>query len=233
MRSLDELFNSDEPLLDELQPYVIETELGPWVKHPLVVMPLIKPALINEKYIQLTRYVQNNPYYLGIYERPFRLDKIVEWWRNDELPDEKLVELLAWAWPDTESDDTLQNEFIRDHILPLFSHLGFISDREDLVLPEQPIAVFRGGSPDGIAWSESLETAKWFAIRFAPHQPVYEAVAHPENILARFHGRNELEVVIDPRTLENIVLLIHGDEAVEMTARDVLIGLLKNIEDRP
>ena len=233
MRSLDELFNSDEPLLDELQPYVIETVLGPWVKHPLVIMPLVKPALINERYVQLTRYVQDHPYYLGIYERPFRLDMIVEWWRNNELSDEKLAELLAWAWPDTESDDTLQSELIRDHILPLFSYLGFISDDDEVVQLEQPIRVFRGGSPDGIAWSESLETAQWFATRFAPHQPVYEAVAWPENILARFRGRNEQEVVIDPRTLENIVLLIHGDETAEMTARDVLIDLLDDIENRP
>ena len=233
MRSLDELFKSDEPLLDELQPYVIETELGPYVKHPLVVMPLIKPAIINEKYIHLTRYVQQHPYELGIYERPFRLDKIVEWWRNGELPYEKLAELLAWAWPDTESDDTLQSEFIRNHILPLFSYLEFISDDDELVLPEQPILVFRGGSPDGIAWSESLKTAKWFADRFPPRQPVYEAVASPENILACFHQRNEQEVVIDPRKLEHVVLLIHGDEAVEMTARDVLIDLLDDIENRP
>ena len=189
MRTLSELFESDEPLLDDLRPYVIETELGTWVKHPLVVMPLILPALINEKYVQLTRYVAEQPYELGVYERPFRLDKLVEWWRRGELPNDELAEMLAWAWPDTESDDTLQSELIREHILPLFVDLGFVSDADELVLPEAPLTIYRGGEPGGIAWSESLETAKWFAARFRPRQNVYVATANPDVILARFHGR--------------------------------------------
>ena len=232
MRTINELFKSDEPLLDDLLPYIIETGLGPWVKHPLVIMPLIKPALINEKYVQLTRYVREQPYELEIYERPFSLDKLVEWWRGGELPNDQLVEMMAWAWPDTENDDTLQDDLIANHILPMFVDLGYVSDDDELVPPEAPLTIYRGGEPDSIAWSESLDTAKWFAARFRPHQNVWRATAHPDVILARFHGRGEREVVVDPRNLEDVQLLIYATYQSRSDAREELVDMVNNIENR-
>ena len=165
-RSVSELFESDEPLLPELEPYLVETSLGMWVKHPFVIMPLIKPSLINEKYLQLSRYLQGDPYHLGMYERPFRLQKLVEWWRNGELDNQRIADELAWVWPDMEDDDSIDDPFIAVQILPMFVDLGYVSDQLDLLLPEEPLVVYRGGEPNGIAWSECLETARWFARRF-------------------------------------------------------------------
>lgn len=209
-RSVSELLQSDEPLLPELEPYLVETPLGTWVKHPFVIMPVAKPALINEKYIQLSRYLEENPYQLGMYERPFRLQKLVEWWRNGELDTETIADQLAWAWPDMEGDDSADDPFIQDDILPLFYDLGFVSDQPDLLLPEEPLVVYRGGEANGIAWTESLETARWFARRFQENGPVYRAVVSPESILARFWERGEKEVVVDPRDLDDVVLVEPG-----------------------
>ena len=231
MRSVEELFKSDEPLLPELAPYVVETAIGQWVKHPLVIMPIIKPSLINEKFLQLSRYLQDDPYHLGMYERPFRLEKLVEWWRGGELCDARLAEELAWAWPDMEGDDTIDDDFIRDQILPLFVHLGFVADRPDLVLPDEPLQIYRGGLPNGIAWSESLDTARWFAGRWQENGPVYSALVCPGNILGRFWERGEMEVVVDPRTLCNVELLEPADAPAPITGAHRLVRGLYAFEN--
>ena len=231
MRSVEELFQSDESLLPELEPYVVETAIGQWVKHPLVIMPVIKPALINEKFLQLSRYLQDDPYHLGMYERPFRLEMLVQWWRSGELDDARLAEELAWAWPDMEGDDTIDDDFIRNQMLPLFAHLGFVSDQPDLVLPDEPLEIYRGGLPNGIAWSEDVDTARWFASRWRGAEPVYSALALPENILGRFWERGEQEVVVDPRTLCNVELLEPVGEPGLMTGSDCLVRSLYVFEN--
>lgn len=231
MRSVAELFASDEPLLPELQRHVVDTAIGPWVRHPLVIMPVIKPALINERYVQLSRYLRDDPYHLGMYERPFRLEKLTEWWRGAELSDERIAEELAWAWPDMEGDDTIDDDFIRDQVLPLFVHLGFVSDQPGLILPDEPVHVYRGGMPNGIAWTESLDTAKWFATRWNQREPVYSAIACPETILARFHERGEKEVIVDPRTLADIELMEPGSDPEPKVGADLLARMIYQFEN--
>ena len=49
------------------------------------------------------------------------------------------------------------------------------------------------------------ETADRFAHRFGEDGTVYEAQIRKEHILALFTGRNESEVIVDPRHLEQIM----------------------------
>ncbi len=223
-RSFEELISSDEPLLPELRSYVIETLTGSYIKHPLIVMPLVSNALINEKYKFMIEKEIEKPYNIVIYERSFRLIKLIEFWRNKNLNDVQLRAELAWVWPDMEGDDSLNDKFIKDEVLPLFKHLRFTSDQDDLLKPEHQIRIYRGGFPDGIAWSKSLKIARWFANRFEEHNPVYTAIAHPENILARFKDRNENEVIVDPRNLDKIELLEEGFEVTEISHRQKVIN---------
>ena len=214
-RSIEELMCSNEPLLPELQPYVIETHIGKYIKHPLIVMPLFSNALINEKYKFIREREQEKPYNISIYERAFRLLKLIEFWRNKDLDDNQLRKELSWVWPDMEGDDSLSDKFIREEVLPLFKHLEFTSDSKKLIRPKHSLNIYRGGMPDGIAWSTDLNIAKWFATRFAENNPVYKAIVLSEHILGRFNDRNEYEVIVDPRNLCNVELVEEGDELTE------------------
>ena len=50
------------------------------------------------------------------------------------------------------------------------------------------------------------ETAEWFANRFKGKGKVYRAKIRKEDILAVFLGRNESEVIVDPKNLKEISL---------------------------
>ena len=79
------------------------------------------------------------------------------------------------------------------------------------------VALFRSVPPESLmdeeerAAHQALEdtldrkTADWFAHRFGEEGTVYEAQIRKEHILALFTGRNESEVIVDPRHLEQIM----------------------------
>lgn len=68
--------------------------------------------------------------------------------------------------------------------------------------------VNRGGSPYGLSWTTSLETAEWFAKRFGDDGKVYELEVPNEHVLAIIDERGESEVVVDTRKLESKVKLL-------------------------
>ena len=200
----------------------MNTHIGQYIKHPLIVMPLISNALINEKYLFMKKREIEKPYTVSIYERAFRLQKLIEFWRNQNLNDNQLRKELSWVCPDMEGDDSIADKFICDEVLPLFLHLDFTSDSEDLIRPKRSITIYRGGMPDGIAWSTNLEIAKWFATRFAANDPVHCATVLPEHILGRFNDRGEYEVIVDPRKLHEVHLIEDGQELTEEQIRNRL-----------
>ena len=64
------------------------------------------------------------------------------------------------------------------------------------------VALFRSVA---LSWTLDRKTADWFAHRFGEEGTVYEAQIRKEHILALFTGRNESEVIVDPRHLEQIM----------------------------
>ena len=70
---------------------------------------------------------------------------------------------------------------------------------------------YRGVTPynakniSALSWTLDRKTADWFAHRFGEEGTVYEAQIRKEHILALFTGRNESEVIVDPRHLEQIM----------------------------
>ncbi len=112
-----------------------------------------------------------------------------------------------------------------DTFVKLFERTGFVSDFEDVRRPEEPIEVFRGvtGRQSQLArrmcWTLDLDKARWFAHRL-DHltHPVYDgkhvieptvwrSVAPPAAVLALFYEQNELEVVVNPRRLQQVRML--------------------------
>ena len=55
-----------------------------------------------------------------------------------------------------------------------------------------------------LSWTLDYETADWFARRFDEDGTVYKAQIDKEHIFALFNGRDESEVVLDPKYLKDI-----------------------------
>ena len=55
-----------------------------------------------------------------------------------------------------------------------------------------------------MSWTLNYDTASWFAHRFGEDGTVYEATIDKSHILALFNGRNESEIIVDPKHLMNI-----------------------------
>ena len=90
----------------------------------------------------------------------------------------------------------------------------FLMDEEERAAHqalEDTVTVYRGVTPynakniSALSWTLDRKTADWFAHRFGEEGTVYEAQIRKEHILALFTGRNESEVIVDPRHLEQIM----------------------------
>ena len=68
-----------------------------------------------------------------------------------------------------------------------------------------------------LSWTLDRETAEWFAHRFGEEGTVYEAQIPKKYILAFFNGRNESEVVVDPKHLEQIMESPEPEMGMRMT----------------
>ena len=83
-------------------------------------------------------------------------------------------------------------------------------ERRSLDGLDSPVTVYRGVTSYNeknvrtLSWTLNYETAKWFATRFGENGTVYEAQVDKGHILALFNGRNEAEVIVDPKFLTNI-----------------------------
>lgn len=77
-------------------------------------------------------------------------------------------------------------------------------------LPEE-FEVYRGvavgRNPKGLSWTRNYNTAEWFAHRYDKENEkgyVQVATAKREDVLAYFNARNEDELVISPKSLQEI-----------------------------
>lgn len=66
------------------------------------------------------------------------------------------------------------------------------------------VTSFNADNVKALSWTLDQETAEWFAHRFGEDGTVYEALISKEHIYAYFGGRNEAEVIVDPKHLMDI-----------------------------
>ena len=145
----------------------------------------------------------NKPYYLTFlkYAQPY-------------LSDKDFAVILASAWTGSENPHDDCNVSKKD-FLQMFhkAKSELLMDEDEFkMFTELPdtITVFRGVTDfnkknyKGLAWSRELRVAEWFAGRFGCHGTVYRATIDKQHVLAYFAGRNEAEVVVDPRHLKNV-----------------------------
>lgn len=123
-------------------------------------------------------------------------------------------ELLGTAWITSEYANR-DAEVSRKQLVDMFRRTDQDSlmdeaEREELAALDDTITVYRGVTSinrkdlRALSWTLSYETADWFAHRFGEKGKVYEAQIDKKHIFALFNGRNESEIVLDPKYLENI-----------------------------
>ena len=125
---------------------------------------------------------------------------------RDYLSEKDLAEYLARSWVEQENP----NQDINCPI-PYLVHLFKSCNKQYLMTPKDyevyqnlpdEITVYRGvavnRNPNGLSWTQNLETAKWFANRFNKKDKkgyVQTAVVSKDKVLAYFNTRNEDEIV--------------------------------------
>lgn len=143
------------------------------------------------------------PYLLGFlkFARPY-------------LSQKDFSEMLADAWIRSESPNDDPN-LSKTKLLALFKAADpkILMDEEErsrLRDLENPVTVYRGVTSynaknvKALSWTLDENVAQWFAHRYGEHGTVYQAQIRKEDIYAFFTGRNESEVIVDPKQLVNI-----------------------------
>ena len=131
------------------------------------------------------------------------------------LSEPDLGQILAGAWTMNESPN-MDTNVSRRELTALFRSVSpeYLMDEEERAAYqalEDPVTVYRGVTSynaqniRALSWTLDRDTAEWFAHRFGEEGTVYEAQVRKEHILALFTGRNESEVIVDPKYLERIL----------------------------
>jgi hypothetical protein len=190
----------------ELERFVVDTEIGKFIKHPLVFAPLGLPALANQmleqKHNQLRKALdtKNFSLYIFLHERPYRVSAFKD--IEHQLTDENYWKLLSRMWTDTENSyqdlSTWKNLFKskrnQRHNLMTEDELDTMKSLDDIV------TIFRGCvenlNEDGLSWTLDRDRAEWFANRFDEKGIVIERTVSREEIVAYFNARGEEELII-------------------------------------
>ena len=130
------------------------------------------------------------------------------------LSREEFSKILSDAWARSENPNSDPN-FTKKELISMFRQADPIilmdqGERKKLAELENTVTIYRGVTSlnaDNIramSWTLDKSVAEWFAYRFKENGTVYEAEINKKHILALFIGRNESEVVVDPKYLQNI-----------------------------
>ncbi len=129
---------------------------------------------------------------------------------KDLLSQKTFSECLSFCWTTPE----FPNQHDTSMLIDLFRKADkqfLMDDVELLALNDLPsvIKIYRGlqtpkAKKRGLSWTLSLDRARWFANRWKKNCDVLSAEVTKEHVLAVFLGRNEQEVVVNPRGLRNI-----------------------------
>jgi len=122
--------------------------------------------------------------------------------------------ILASAWIQTEAPNQ-DIDVSKSQLLSMFkvADPSVLMDEDELQQwrdLDDEITVYRGVTPynekniRALSWTLDRETAEWFAHRFDEDGTVYQARIEKEHVYAIFNGRNESEVIVDPKHLTDI-----------------------------
>lgn len=131
-----------------------------------------------------------------------------------DLDKDDFAKILAYMWIHTEEPNNDPN-LSKRKLLSMFQTAeptALMDDEEYLAFKALPdtVTVYRGVTSYNawnilaLSWTLDREKAQWFAHRYGEDGAVYEAQIDKEHIYALFNGRDESEVIVDPKYLQNI-----------------------------
>lgn len=143
------------------------------------------------------------------------------------LSEQDFGQILSSAWILNESPNDDAN-MTRRELVAAFTSISpeYLMDEEELRefgALDDTVTVYRGVTPHNarnikaLSWTLDRRTAEWFAHRFDEDGTVYEAQIDKEHICALFTGRNESEVIVDPRYLRDITVAQELEQGPTMT----------------
>lgn len=130
------------------------------------------------------------------------------------LSEQDTALFLSQAWITTESPNSDPNLSKRE-LISLFRSVdpqklmdeeeyGIFCGLDDVVTVYRGVTSYNAKNVKALSWTLNRDTAEWFAHRFGEQGTVYEAQIKKKHICAVFLGRNEAEVIVDPRYLVGI-----------------------------
>jgi len=134
---------------------------------------------------------------------------------EDNLTRQEFSYFLGYVWTESENPNQDVNVSVEE-ATEMFKR----SEKEFLMLPEELImykrlpnelevyrGVATGRNPDGLSWTNSLSTAKWFSQRWQQGGYIRKGIVKKEKILSYFNRRDENELVISPKDILNPEIL--------------------------
>jgi hypothetical protein len=211
-------FGQKEELDPELKRYLTVGPHFTALQHPLVYSVPYFPelnAMLNKQLRAKKEIIAKEEaagdyrHAMWLHERPHRLNYFAR--IADRLSDEDYWRTLGTAYVD--SENIWQNSALVRHLLSDPNRQGsrqMIMDEDDLAkyntLPET-FKVYRGciaKNKNGMSWTLDPGKAEWFARRLSKKNPiVITGIVNKADVIAYFGGREEQEIVVDPRKVKN------------------------------
>jgi hypothetical protein len=203
------------------------------IRHPLVTFICYNPSVNEElnkrlraKKEAMDRAMAQRDWEtcLWLHERPWRVDALRK--LAPRLNDEEYFRLLGSVWTDSENSWQYRR-LVRGLLSPrgrrLEARRFMMSEEEQAVFDSLPtqVVVYRGcgrGNRHGWSWTLDPDQSGWFARRFASLNDgrfsglVVVGECQRSSVVAYFNGRNESEIVIDPRDVAITKTIILSDK---------------------
>jgi hypothetical protein len=194
-----------EPLCDELA-VCLTTGAGsgvPLLAHPLVHMIFPVPGHANVLLRVRSRIrdeameAENWPLWVGIHEKPYRMDALYQLVSEGHLTDAvTITELFIDVW--TIIENVWQSHEEIEYLLDYIDRDVAMQDEFMAALPET-FTVYRGHhcvNLTGMSWTTSREKAEWFAKRYMNEGGVVERTVTKDEVVFATDDRGEKEVVL-------------------------------------
>lgn len=164
--------------------------------------------------------------------KPYRLGFLK--YSLPSLSEQDAAKLLIYAWTSSESPNSDPN-LSKAKLLELFRSIEpakLMGEEEFRRFQEldDVVTIYRGVTPHNakrvkaLSWTLDPHTAEWFAHRFGEQGTVYQAQIRKEHILALLLGRNESEVIVDPKYLMGLTTTGTSMELADKHGLDMTMG---------
>lgn len=164
---------------------------------------------------------------LMLFDKPYYLTFIK--YAASDLSQKDLGHLLSDAWIMAAAPNNDHNVSKRE-LVALFKSVSpqYLMDQDeyqvyqslgDIVTVYRGVALSNKTSVKALSWTLDYKTAEGFAHPFGKEGTVYRAQIQKKHIHAYFAGRNESEVIVDPRYLEQIMQVPKQQFSMKMTQK--------------